>query len=43
MQTNEEGLPDPADADVPIDEPTKDAADESEHPEAVVPPDFEEA
>ena len=32
----------PEDPDVPIDEPTTMAADESEHAEAVVPPELQE-
>lgn len=39
----EEDLPGPDDSDVPVDEPTKPAADESENPEAVVPPGYEGA
>lgn len=42
MAANED-LPAPDDPDVPVDEPTKPAADESENPEAVVPPGFEGA
>jgi hypothetical protein len=37
----DDDLPAPDDSDVPVDEPTKPAADESENPEAVVPPGYE--
>ena len=42
MATEEE-LPAPDDSDVPVDEPTKPAADESENPDAIVPPGYEGA
>lgn len=42
MEAHDEDLPGPDDPDIPVDEPTKPAADESENPDAVVPPDFEE-